>query len=337
MLAPLAFALTLPLVASQASQPAAPDRGPSSQPAAPSSQPAADAMPSSMPASQPATTVPEAAPPDEQIDEAESGEHGEQADASTWLDRFFGPQTAAPLSAGAVTSRPGFSENAATLPMGGMLLNASVNLESDIDTGLVLSATALEVPELMVRVGVLDYLELRMGGAWRLDALAQDENFDEPPPVSAGIGRFSVGGTARILEERGYWPAAAVILQADVPLRTLRLGDFSAFGKVAVQKTFLERFGVAANAGANWNGGSERFSFPFTMLASVSIGLGVGAYAEVFGDVYVDALPVVWADGGLYYDVSERVRVDALVGVNAFGSRGDWLAQVGLSWLIAGS
>jgi hypothetical protein len=289
-----------------------------------------------MPASQPAPAAAADVAPDEQVDDGEDAADTDD-DAPDLMERIFGPDTTAPTTAGSVTSRPGFTENAATLPMGGMLLNASANLESDIDTGLVLSATALEVPELMLRVGVLDYLELRMGGAWRLSARAQDENFDEPPPVVGGIGRFSVGATARILEERGTWPAAAVILQADVPLRTLRLGDFSAFGKLAVQKTFLERFGIAANAGANWNGASERFSFPFTLLTSVSIGLGVGAYAEVFGNVFVDGLPVVWADGGIYYDVSERLRVDALVGVNAFGARGDWLAQVGLSWLIAGS
>jgi len=274
---------------------------------------------------------------------AQSDEGDKEADASATddlLGAFFGEDDAAPLSAGRLSGRPGFSESAATLPPGMMLLNLGMHLESDIDTGLLLSATAFDVPEALLRVGVFDYLEVRVGGSFRLAALAQDEDFDEPPPIRSGVGHFTLGGTVRILEERRYWPAVAALLAADVPLQNLRLGDFSARGTLALQKSLLDRFFFRGNFGADWNGATERLTLPYRAQAAVAIGLGVGAYAELFGDIFVggfgfDTLPSAWADGGLYYDLTERLRLDALLGVNAFGARGDWLAQIGLTWLIS--
>ena len=161
MLASSVLALVLPLA------PLA-----SSQPAGPASQPATENLPGSMPAAASQPAAPQA-PTQPAAPAAEpAAEEPASATKEDWIERVFGPDEVAPPTVGALTSRPGFSENAATLPAGGMLLTGSVNVESDIDAGLVLSANALDLPDVMLRVGVFDYLELRVGGAWRLNALA---------------------------------------------------------------------------------------------------------------------------------------------------------------------
>jgi hypothetical protein len=212
---------------------------------------------------------------------------------------------------GAITSRPGFADAAHVVPVGLILTNVGLNVE-----GTLGDAAATAIPDFMMRVGVADNLELRLGGFMATAGTL---------PVAA----FAAAGV-QVIEEDDTAPGLIALITVFLPPEP-DLADTVVEGRLSGAKGFGD-FGLNANVGM--------LAGPTTSgwLATVGAGYGVLGFSP-FVELYAEGgfgpsstLPTVGVDAGFGYQITRDLAVDLSAG-SVFLGRPDAFVSAGLSWL----
>ncbi len=309
----------------QASQPA-PREGPASQPA-PREGPASQPAPHEGPASQPAPVhapAPVAAAPG-------PAAPAEPAADDDTFGSFVGMLQSAPVSAtaGGYSDSPGPADSANVLPSGAGLFHFALALSSTPDATLLLQAAQVDAPQLRLRFGVFDVAEATGDLVYTVDT-------DEGGQVRARVSHLSVGGRVKLLEEGGFWPAAAVGVRFGLPLDTLELRHSGLIAQTNVQKTLAERLTLTGNALFTYDGLTERFAFGGAMAASVYVGAGMSFFGAGSGELDLDLMGNIAAHGGGAYDVGSFLRLDLTVSSEMWPNLGAWGVRTGATVFFDG-
>lgn len=229
-------------------------------------------------------------------------------------------QTEAPL----VTDRPDFTESALTVPRGSLQLESGYTFTGAED------ADEHTLGEVLLRIGLLDRLEARIGlgaHAW-IEAPGEDASGFEDP---------SLGMKAVLAREETAGVAAAVLAGTSVPIGDGDVGedDWQPEIKLAVSRGLSEAFALAANAGyARASEDGEGFD---QGSASLSLGIGLserwGAYAEAYGTFPVspsgDDEAVL--NGGFTLLLHPLLQLDARAGAGLSEAAPDFFVGVGIA------
>ena len=290
------------------------------------------------------------------VDEGEEADAEDAKDADE--DEGFGavigigePIAREDITAADVTSRPGASSNAVLLPRGAGLVEMSVQSDTTLGTRQEVTAQSFTVPSLALRFGLFDSFEVRAAATYLMSVPLAVEG----AVVDARVSALSLGSSVLLSSGAGFMPVTALHLDLGLPLQTLAIDDFSASARVASYETVFDIVTIGGNVAGAWDGSQDSFTLNYTAITAVSIGAGLGVYAEVYGDAAASNYPTpvditgnvntnlgpvpppsVWVDGGLYYSVGKLVMLDAAAGVNALGSSGSWWVGVGVSVLFPG-
>lgn len=212
---------------------------------------------------------------------------------------------------GAITSRPGFADAALVVPRGYVLTNVGLNLEGTLGASPVTA-----IPDFMLRVGVAEHLELRVGGFMATSG---------PLPVEA-----FAGAGVQVTEEGDVAPGIIALGTVFLPASP-DLGGTVVEARLSGSKGFGD-FGLNANVGM--------FGGPSTMgwLATVGAGYGIAGFSP-FVEVYADggfgpttSIPAVGFDAGFGYQITPNLAVDLSAG-SVFLGQPDAFVSAGLSWL----
>ncbi|MCG3126636.1 MAG: hypothetical protein CHACPFDD_01487 [Phycisphaerae bacterium] len=241
-----------------------------------------------------------------------------------------------------VTDRPDFTESTDAIPRGHVQLESGYTFT--YDRAAADRVRQHEAPELLLRLGVADRTELRLGwpGYVWSSLLFEDETRAGRRVVRAddarGAADATFGAKYKFLEQDGLIPHFGLIAELGVPSGS---ADFSA-GDVEPAVKFLwaydlnDRLALAGNVNlAVPPSDSGRF---LQTSASLSIGAALtdalGGYAEYIGvypaDQGEDCAHSL--NGGLSYQFTPSFQIDCRAGFGLNDQADDFFCGVGFAW-----
>ena len=240
------------------------------------------------------------------------------------------PQAAQPPAAeraDLVTDRPDFTESSLVVGRGVWQLETGAAYVGDAD-----GARAFAAPQALLRLGLTDRFELRLGASGFLverSTLGADQ--------TVGGSDFEVGAKFTLLDEDRHGVALAII-----PIVSLPVGSaaFSSGGvdptvKVTLARELAGGFGLSGNV--NVMSQSEDDGHVTRGAWSVSLGhalfLGWGGYAEVYGfSSVVRGGQAAWTfNGGLTHGIGADRQFDVTLGRGLTAAADDWFVSAGFS------
>lgn len=233
-----------------------------------------------------------------------------------------------------VTDRPDQTESASIVPEGAVQLEigalATRVHENFSDTDVI------EFPGTLVRVGLSESLELRVGWV----GYVWVEEVSEGRFEGDGGGDAELGFKYRFFREAGRLPEMAVLVSTSVPVgdEDLTSDEVDPALRLAFGHTLSERLSLGYNVGIGWESGydfdtSTLFSYVYTVALGVGLSERTGAFVELFGEIPGNAPgdPAHSFDGGFTFLLRDNVQFDVAGGVGLSDAAEDWFAGVGLS------
>jgi len=236
----------------------------------------------------------------------------------------------AEFSEGMETDRPDFTEGTLTVEPGHLQLEIGYSFTYDDDV----DSEEHGVPESLLRVGLLENLELRLvWDGYRF--------LDVGDSSSDGAGDISVGFKNRIAPQSEYLPAISTILEVGIPTGSR---EFTSDDSVPAVKLLLayefESFALASNVNfaSPVEGGERFFETSASLTAAVGITDKVGTYLEYFGFYPNSDAPsskgTNFLNAGFTYGVNESLQFDILIGFGLNNEAEDFFTGAGVSYRL---
>lgn len=228
-----------------------------------------------------------------------------------------------------VTDRPDFTESTESVAPGRFQLEAGYTFTRNEDD------KEHALGELLLRVGLWQQIELRLGGnsyVW-LDSPDGDAHGFED--MSLGVKIKLVEGSERFEVTR---PHVALIIATTLPTGDHDFGEDNPQPevKLALAWDLSERLSLGSNL--NYAFASEADDRFHQFSGSLALGYKLtekwGCYIEYFGFVpeSEDGPNASFFNGGLTYLVTNDLQLDARAGVGLNGDDPDYFTGLGVSW-----
>jgi hypothetical protein len=225
-----------------------------------------------------------------------------------------------------VTDRPDQTESAVVVPVGSVQIETGVLYVNDY------YRWTFSLPTTLLRVGVMDDLELRFTGEYVHDKY----QLGFTDYVDQGIAGVSAGAKIAITEESGFIPAAAFIGHLSLPVGSpaFRPKYVAPDFRFAFSHALGDGFSVAANLGGEWDGDGGSGAGIYTFTLAFDLWEDWGGYIEAFGSMWGDSRPSHLLDGGVTILTAPNFQFDASFAL-PFTERGpDYYANIGFSWRL---
>jgi len=264
-----------------------------------------------------------------------------QGDAQARDRSVFG-RPAAPLDEPLVTDRPDFTESTDAVPFGRLQIEMGYTFTYDREhdertrdhTG----------PELLIRAGLFDNFELRIGWdgyAWSEDQFRAENRSGRPVTVedwTQAANDLSLGFKYKFFEQEGLRPHFGVIGEVSLPSGS----SAGSSGDVDPQVVLLwaydlsDRLALAGNfgIGAPTEDGDRFAQASGSVSLAAALTGRLGGFVEYFG-LYPNAEHADCAhslDGGLTYLINDNLQVDWRVGLGINEEADDFFTGVGFAW-----
>lgn len=223
-----------------------------------------------------------------------------------------------------ITDRPDQTESSSTVPVGSVQVEAGW-LREEIDD----EVTSESAPGVLLRIGLTEELELRVGWAGWVEA-----GID-------GSGDAELGLKWHLWRAQGNRPDAALLVGTSVPVGSAAVTSDAwdpAF-RFAFEHELSSTVGLAYNVGYAWETTEEngRRSREGAAIWTAALGFGlsdeVGAFIELFGAL-PDGGSESSIDGGLTWLVRPNLQVDLYAGVGLSSTAPDSFVGLGFSWRL---
>lgn len=223
------------------------------------------------------------------------------------------------------TGRPDLTQGTYTAPQKTVQLEVGVSYWKDRPDGQEVKAHTY--PEVLVRIGLLKWLELRLQGTAQ-DSVIRENNIRRRV---SGVGPWAAGLRARLWEEHGLLPAAA--LQATV---TLPFGDDEVTPAhaepefiLALSKELTPQLSMTYNAGYGWTEGEPVKSYGVNLEAELSNVVTV--YIEALGEKPRGDKAGHFADIGFLFLLMPNLQLDFAAGKQLSSAAPDYYLTTGIS------
>lgn len=241
-----------------------------------------------------------------------------------------------------VTDRPDFTESTDAVPQGRVQLEMGYTFTYDRETDV--RTRDHGAPELLLRAGVFENFELRLGWdgyAWtETQASAETRTGRAVTRESWSQGAYdaTVGVKYKFFEQDGWRPHFGVIGEFTVPSgsRGASSGDVDPGAVLLWAYDLNERWSLAGNVGlAAPTEDARRFAQTSASLSlAASITDRLGGYVEYFG-IFPNARHVDCANslnGGLTLLIHDNLQVDWRIGGGLNEEADDFFTGIGLAW-----
>jgi hypothetical protein len=193
----------------------------------------------------------------------------------------------------------------------------------------------LESPTTLIRLGVIERLELRFG------IPTIETNFANPTTTDFADPELAV--KLKLWGEKDWRPEAALIAGTTVPIGSERISSdrFDPAFRFSFGHTLPKDFSLGYNIGMAWeteeDDGGDRDTLSrleYTMALGYDFTERWGAFIELFGDVAMSDSggPAHSIDGGVTYLVRENLQLDAAAGAGLSDDAPDWFVTAGVSY-----
>lgn len=231
-----------------------------------------------------------------------------------------------------VTDRPDATEASSTVGKGVLQIETGGLYESFEENSIQTQAYTYNTT--LVRYGILDNLELRLG--WDFVEGVTKVNRNKLNNVTSGLSPLLVGVKIDIAEEKNGMPEIALIghvfpvFSASEDYRPETTGvDF----RFSLSHSLNEKSSIGYNIGAQWGSDSSEAAAIYTVAYGYSITDKFGVYAELYGDLPEDNSANHFWDAGFTYLVSNDLQLDTYFGTSITKGQ-DVLIGLGASFRI---
>lgn len=219
------------------------------------------------------------------------------------------PSAAQPL----VTDRPDFTESAITVP------RHSIQIESGVTATFEGDLRTTSGPEMLIRWGVLDQLEIRIGSP---DFVFADETSGATDPVLGA--KLALGSVSDV--------DIAVIAVTTIPAGDSRFSSSEAEPQAIVTAgTDVGTISLGSQLEGAWDSAAERLLFAATLVAGTALSENVGGFVEIAISEEVTGPMGILLHSGATFALADLVQLDLHVGLGASEVAPDFLVGAGLS------
>lgn len=232
--------------------------------------------------------------------------------------------------------RPSFTDSSATVGFARAQLEGGYTFTHAID-GFV-DREEHTVPELLLRVGVLDHVELRLG--WTGYTFRRQQNtFLGTVDNDQGTSDIDVGVKVGLSEQSAWMPRTAVIASMSVPLRDVPFGSTVVGGEVNYLYSWrlTDFLSVGGSTGGTWTeeAGDHYSQLHESAVINLEVGEQLGLFFEwfaLFRPDFSEARPQYYLDGGLTYDLTPDFQIDWRAGWGLNEVSDEFFNGVGIVW-----
>ena len=237
-----------------------------------------------------------------------------------------------------VTDRPDQTESASIVPSGHIQVElgvayafedlgnlGSISGRTDVNPG---EEIVLSLPALLVRVGVSETFELRLGGEFsdvKRDRSDYTEDF-------SGVGGLVLGGKAKVLDETGVIPQTALLVHLTLPYGNDKLSPerVTSDMRLSMAHTLSEDFGIGYNIGVESDAVGQLFGL-YTLAVGTSISDQFGTFVELYGNAPWEDDAAHAFDAGFTWLLSDNIQLDISAGIGLTDAAVDNLLSTGVS------
>jgi hypothetical protein len=182
-------------------------------------------------------------------------------------------------------------------------------------------------PSILWKYGISESTELRL-----ITEFVSEKEFNKE---KKGLTPIIVGFKTKITKEKGLIPLISFISHLSVPKwasEEMKTNYYAPSFRFTMQHTLSERFTLAYNLGAEWDGESPQTTFIYTLTSGCSITEKLGAYIEIYGFAPQQQRADHRFDGGFTYLITPNVMVDISGGLGLTQNAPDSYTSVGFSY-----
>ncbi|GIW52219.1 MAG: hypothetical protein KatS3mg081_1574 [Gemmatimonadales bacterium] len=234
-----------------------------------------------------------------------------------------------------MTDRPDQTESTGIVPVAFVQLEAGWSWAHELDGGARVSTHT--VPGLLVRVGILERLEVRVGFSG-----FQSVHTEGQSPGTSGLGDMELGFKYRLWDGHAAIPEMAVVGHLSIPTGAEGLSSERADPSLvlAFSNAISQRISLGYNLGSGWttvdDGSGRRTALVdviYTVALGISLNRALGIFVESFGIFGVEegSADSHSLDGGFTYRFSDNFQLDASAGVGLNRAASDWFVGAGMA------
>ena len=232
-----------------------------------------------------------------------------------------------------VTDRPDQTESAVVVHSGKVQVEVGASISLDtLSPGMQRDLLELGLPDLLVRVGLLNGLEARLVGSYQRVSYTVSDGVVpggvEQVFTSSNVG---LGAKVRLSGDDESNTHSALLLTASHALSGEDLASLEL--RVALGHSFSSLYSLGLNAGVDWVETNGLNGF-YTLAAGVAISEPFGLFVEIYGDAPWEEEAGQSFDTGLTYKTSDNFQLDLAAGFGLTRHAPDATATVGFSWRI---
>ena len=234
-----------------------------------------------------------------------------------------------------ITDRPDQTESSSVVPRGlwqfelGWVFGEGTSGAEDLKVN--------QVPSSLLRVGLLDRLELRFGwNGMQVQSLGNTR--------SRGAGDAQIGAKVALWNQNGVLPKTALLLGTSIPSGSRQFSTQRTDPgiRLLMSSDLTETFSLGWNLGTVWETTEEaadKDTFPrgvYTVALGISALEKTGFFVEFFGDTALNgrSRAVNNLDGGLTHLIRPNVQLDFAVGKGLSSESLDWFLTAGVSFRL---
>lgn len=236
-----------------------------------------------------------------------------------------------PIETTFTTDRPGVGDTAYLVPQGYVQLEGGVTFQHDRTRTTFQRLSTVSVPNSLIRIGVLDAMELRLLGAEYLYEKTSSGNQDKH---DHGVSAPIIGTKLMLTEEDRRTPQMAAFLNLTLPVgsKGLHPDDITPDFKIAGDYALSDTVALEVNLGAAWKDGLNDITGFYTTALGLSITDKFATFAEVFGNM--NGPSTHGFDAGFTYLVLPTVQLDISGGPALTNAATDWFVAAGVSYRL---
>jgi Putative MetA-pathway of phenol degradation len=161
-------------------------------------------------------------------------------------------------------------------------------------------------PSTLWKYGISENLEFRL-----ITEIISEKALNLPKTI--GLTPITIGFKTKIANENGLLPLVSFIGHLGIPnwaSSEFQTNYFAPSFRFTMQHTLSEKFTLAYNLGAEWDGETPHTTFIYTLTSGFSITQKLGAYIEFYGFAPQQQKADHRFDGGLTYLINPNIMMD---------------------------
>lgn len=182
-------------------------------------------------------------------------------------------------------------------------------------------------PSVLWKYGLSDNFELRL--------ITEFMSEKALTAKKAGLTPVTIGFKMKISEEKGFLPKTSFIGHLTAPKwasKELKSNFHAPSFRFTMQHTLSDRFILAYNLGAEWNGETPEPTFIYTLTSGFSMNEKFGSYIEIYGFLSKNQQYDHRLDGGFTYLINNNTMVDVSSGIGLSPNAPNYFVSLGLSY-----